>query len=76
MGEGRAACAILTSAWVTLWGGQSGDRGGGGQLGHGGKFVFFSDVAAPFFVEEMPMRGRNKVGQKTAMRLGAYATGA
>ena len=76
MGEGRAACAILTSAWVTLWGGQSGDRGGGGQLGHGGKFVFFSDVAAPFFVEEMPMEGEIRSDKKTAMRLGAYAAGA
>jgi hypothetical protein len=37
-----------------------GDLVGGtmGRLSHGGKFVFFSDVAAPFLVEEMPMRGR------------------
>jgi hypothetical protein len=25
---------------VTLWGAQSGDRGGGGRLGHGGVFFF------------------------------------
>jgi hypothetical protein len=43
-----------------------------GGAAHGGKFVFFSDFAAPFFVEEMPMRGRKKGRtQKTAMRLGA-----
>ena len=39
-------------------GGTIGRSRWGGRLGHGGKFVFFSDVAAPFFVEEMPMRGR------------------
>ena len=39
-------------------GGTIGQSRWGGRLGHGGKFVFFSDVAAPFFVEEMPMRGR------------------
>ena len=30
MGEGGAVCAILTSAWVTSWEGQSGNQGGGG----------------------------------------------
>jgi hypothetical protein len=55
-----------------LVGGTIGRSGWGGRLVHGGKFVFFSDVAALFFVEDMPMRGRKKGRtKKTAMRLGA-----
>ena len=35
----RASCKGLS--WMTSWGAQSGDRGGGGRLGHGGVFCFF-----------------------------------
>ena len=38
---------ILILAWVTSWGAQLGDRGGGGGLGHGG--LFFSSDVAPFW---------------------------
>ncbi len=31
-------------AWVTSWGAQSGDRGGGGRLGHGGVIFFRSSL--------------------------------
>ena len=38
--------------------GQLGDWGGGGGLVMVVNLSFFSDVAAPFFVEEMPTRGQ------------------
>jgi hypothetical protein len=59
MGEGEAACAILNSAWVTSWGGQSGDRGGGGQLGHGGKLSFFL-MSRRLFLWKRCREGENK----------------
>ena len=45
-------------SWVTLWGAQSGDRGGGGRLGHGGVFFFLRSFL--FWGEKKPGR-REKI---------------
>ena len=50
-------------AWVTSWGAQSGDRGGGGRHGHGG-VIFFSEFAPFFGSKKTGEEGKNKVGPK------------
>ena len=57
-------------SWVTSCGAQSGDRGGGGRLGHGGVFFVFSDVAFFLWEREAGEERKNKVGPKKVQCIG------
>ena len=60
-------------SWVTLWGAQSGDRGGGGRLCHGGLFFVFFLMSLLFLGAKSPgKREKIRSDQKNCRDLGAY----